>query len=447
MSAPSCIVFLLGIGHGKPCPYERATCCRCALTSFVQPLLPTLARVNPKSLDAIVLRYVGFGALFVSMAVLLFMVRGVLPVFMVGGLIAYAVEPLLLRLENRGRSRPKAVVFVFGIYILLLLVLFSLLAAAVQQGQSLVQTGPTQLRRVTEIVQTQQERLQKLPLPPAVRETINTAINSSTQTLSARVPGIAQDIGLRLVTGTGGFLISVFLITLISFGLMLEAARFKGRMLMLIPPTYRRDIVRLSDSINELLGRYVRGQLVVCATFGALCTVAFEVISRVYGMQYPLVLGALAATIYILPYLGLAIVTISATLTAYLTAAPGQSLICAGVTLGCCVAFNLFVDYGVAPRVLGKGVGLHPLMVIFALLCGYELGGPLGSIVGVPIFASLRVIFVYLFPQLAAPLPKESPEKTSRGKPTSATTEIVQRVAHAEANAPEGPILVDITKA
>ena len=403
--------------------------------------------MNPKSLDAIVLRYVGFGALFVSMAVLLYMVRGVLPVFIVGGLIAYALEPLLLRLENRGRSRPKAVGFVFGVYLLLLLVLFSLLAAAVQQGQSLVQTVPAQFERVTGMVQTSQEKLQKLPIPPAVRESINNTINSSTKTLSARVPEIAQEVGVRLVAGTGGFLISVFLITLVSFGLMLESQRLKGRMLMLIPPAYRRDMTRLSGSINELLGRYVRGQLVVCATFGALCTVAFEVLSRVYGMQYPLVLGAMAATIYVLPYFGLALITISATLTAYLTATPGQGLPCAAVTLGCCIAFNLFVDYGLAPRVLGRGVGLHPLMVIFAILCGYELGGPLGSIVGVPIFASLRVIFVYLFPQLAAPLPKESPEKTSRGKPTSATTEMVQRVAHAESSAPEGPVLVDVTKA
>jgi predicted PurR-regulated permease PerM len=74
--------------------------------------------------------------------------------------------------------------------------------------------------------------------------------------------------------------------------------------------------------------------------------------------------------------------------------------------VSCCIVFNLIVDYGIAPRVLGKGVGLHPLMVIFAFLCGFQLGGPLGTVVAVPVFASLRVIAIYLFPQLAAPLPK-----------------------------------------
>ncbi|BCM90194.1 hypothetical protein IAD21_02045 [Abditibacteriota bacterium] len=411
-------------------------------TSYTRPM-------NVKSLDAIVLRYTGFGILFIGIVVMLYLVRGVLPIFMVGGVIAYAFEPLLQRLESRGRSRPKAVAFVFGIYILLLLILFSLLASAVQQGQTLVQpkNASQQFERITQLVQSNQSKLQKLPLLPAVREAINNTISNSTKTISARVPTFAQEIGLKLVTGTGGFLISVFLITLVSFGLMLEAHSIRGRSLMLIPPVYRRDVTRLSASINELLGRYVRGQLIVCGTFGALCTAAFEVLSRVYGMQYPLVLGAIAACIYILPYFGMAVVTISAGLTAYLTANPGQNVQCAAIAVGCCIGFNLFVDYGVAPRVLGRGVGLHPLMVIFALLCGFELGGPLGTVVAVPIFASLRVIFIYLFPQLAAPLPDDGPKAVSLDKSRPATSGIVERVARAEANAPESPILVNSDQA
>ena len=388
--------------------------------------------MNPKSLDAIVLRYTGFALLFVGVVVMLYLVRGVLPVFIVGGVIAYALEPLLQRLEKRGRSRGKAVGFVFGIYILILLVVFSLLATAVQQGQSLVEQGPQLFKGATKIVQTTQARFQKLPLLPAARDAVNKAITGATDSLSKSAPTYARDLGITVFQSTGAFLVSVFLITLVSFGLMLEAPRLKARLLMLIPPANRRDMTRLSASINDLLGSYVRGQLVVCAVFGALCTVAFEALSRVYGMQYPLVLGAAAAILYILPYFGLAIVMAAAALTGYLTATPGHGLVCAGAAIGCCIAFNLFVDYGVAPRVLGRGVGLHPLMVIFAILCGFELGGPLGAIAGVPVFASLRVIFIYLFPKLVAPLPDESPEKTSQGTPNSATSEMVQRVAKAE---------------
>jgi predicted PurR-regulated permease PerM len=74
--------------------------------------------------------------------------------------------------------------------------------------------------------------------------------------------------------------------------------------------------------------------------------------------------------------------------------------------------FNLVVDYGVSPRVLGKGVGLHPLIIIFALLSGAQMGGIAGMILAVPIFASLRVILIYLFPQLTAPIPTHRPKPT-----------------------------------
>ena len=102
--------------------------------------------------------------------------------------------------------------------------------------------------------------------------------------------------------------------------------------------------------------------------------------------------------------------------------------------VACCLVFNLIVDYGVSPRVLGRGVGLHPLMVIFALLSGNQLGGPLGMIFAVPLFASLRVIAMSMFPQLAAPLPEESAAVT--GPPErSAESELVKTTRDAEAKA------------
>ena len=71
-------------------------------------------------------------------------------------------------------------------------------------------------------------------------------------------------------------------------------------------------------------------------------------------------------------------------------------------------------------------------MVIFALLCGFELGGPIGTVAAVPVFAALRVIAIYLFPQLAAPLPDESPQATSLDKPHGPVSESSKIIAEAE---------------
>ncbi|HEX9998305.1 MAG TPA: AI-2E family transporter [Abditibacterium sp.] len=385
-----------------------------------------------KTLDSVILRYVGFGLVFLAVAVGLYLVRGALPVFVVGGVIAYALEPVLQKLERRGHSRRSAVGLVFIVYIGILLVFLSLLAAAFQQGLALIANIPTYNERATTIVQSNRKRLDESKLPKAVKESINDAIDTGMVRATKQVPAVATTVATSGVTGVGTFLLKVFLVNLIALGLMVEAQALRARLLMLVPPPFRRDMMELSHSINELLGRYVRGQLIVCSTYGALCTVAFEVLSRVYGMQYPLVLGALAATLYILPYFGPAIIFASAGLAAYFTSS--QPIPCLIGALGSCIVLNLIVDYGIAPRVLGRGVGLHPLMVIFALLCGFQLGGPLGTVVAVPIFAALRVMAVYLFPQLAAPLPIESPESPSSEKEQNAPSEITQRVAEAEAS-------------
>jgi predicted PurR-regulated permease PerM len=184
---------------------------------------------------------------------------------------------------------------------------------------------------------------------------------------------------------------------------MVEMERLRQRLFVLVPPQYRRDVVHICGDINEMLGRYVRGQMIVCTLFGVLCTIAFYILYLVYGMQYPLVLGVLAALIYIVPYFGMATIAAAAGLTAYFTSS--SPVTCAVLAVGCCVLFNLTIDYGITPRIIGKGVGLHPLMVIFALLCGAQLGGILGMILAIPLFATLRVVAIHLFPQLIAPLP------------------------------------------
>ena len=358
-----------------------------------------------KTSDALVARYVGFGLLFFAAAFLVYLVRGALPVFLAAALLAFAFEPILQRLEKRGRSRLSAVGFVFTIIVLLGLILLALLASAFQQGQSLVANIGTYNTQVLKIIDSNRARLDQSKLPAPVKTSINEAIDNNLQSFNKRVPGLATDFAARTLAGTGSFLANFFLLNLLTLGFMLEANRIKARLLMIVPRFYRRDVTDLATSINELLGRYVRGQLIVCAFFGACCTVAFEIISRVFGMQYPLILGAVAAVIYVLPYFGLAVVFVVSIATAYLTSS--QPLTAAGAVLASVIVINLVTDYAVAPRVLGRGVGLHPLLVIFALVCGFHVGGPLGTVVAVPLLASLRVIAIYLFPQLAAPIPSE----------------------------------------
>ncbi|HEX8551321.1 MAG TPA: AI-2E family transporter [Abditibacteriaceae bacterium] len=381
-----------------------------------------------KTLDAMVARYLGYGLMLLAGAYLLWVVRSTIMLFAVALLFAYALEPALQRLQRRGRPRASAVGFVFLCYLLVLAVGGSLMASAWQQAQGLYANRDTYQQQVISLSERAQTTLENSRLPKDVKASAREAFDDFQKRAPQRIVERGQTFVARVFGSLGSIAIVFIVLPLITLWLMLEMNALRARCLMLVPPIYRRDVIEISQSINLLLGRYVRGQIIVCSLFGACCTVAFSVLSSVYGMGYPLVLGFFAAFIYIVPYLGMATIALSAGLTAYFTST--APIPCTLMAVGCVVFFNLVIDYGITPRVVGKGVGLHPLMVIFALLSGAQLGGIPGMVLAVPLFASLRVILIYLFPQFTAPIPQTPPETTKT--PDAAASEVLKTTADAE---------------
>jgi predicted PurR-regulated permease PerM len=383
-----------------------------------------------KPLDAIVARYAGYFLVFLVFAYGLFCVRGVLPIFAVALLLAYAFEPLLRRMEAQGRSRASAVGMLAVVGLLLMTLVVSLGASAWQQVQELSTNFPTYQKQAVAFINDNKGRVQDLP----VSENVQKSITQALQDFQERAPGLIGARVQALVSWIFGSLgtigIAMVVVPILTLYFMLEMNPLRARALVLVPASYRRDVIEIADSINGLLGRYVRGQMIVCGAFGVLCTAAFYGLSLKFGMGYALILGIAAAFLYIIPYVGMALIAVSAGLTGYFTADTSPGL-CAAIAIGCCLVFNLVIDYGISPRVLGQGVGLHPILVIFALLSGAQVGGIAGMVLAVPVFASMRVIAIYMFPQLAAPLPPEEVAATASTK-----TEAVQSAARVQKSTP-----------
>lgn len=378
-----------------------------------------------RSLDAVILRYVGYTLLFLLTCYLIYMVKGTLPLFLIGCLLAYCIEPLIRRLVARGYSRRGAVGYMFVIFLLLLGLALALLASAWQQGQSLVTRFPEFQTRITEIANQGQERLDKARVPQDVKKSVRDAVTDA----KTRAPQLVKNAAAWMIGAVPGLGIMLIVLPVVTFWFMLEMDALRLRLLMLVPPNYRRDVTDMGNSINEMLGRYVRGQMVICGLFGLFCTISFYVLHFAYGMEYPLVLGLVAAVAYAVPYVGMASIAAAAALIAYVTS--HSPLPCALIAVGCCVLSNLILDYAIAPRVLGQGVGLHPLMVIFALLSGAEIGGIFGMILAVPMFAAMRVVAIYIFPQLTSPLPTTAPPGAGTSQAGS-TSELMEQVGTAQ---------------
>jgi predicted PurR-regulated permease PerM len=121
------------------------------------------------------------------------------------------------------------------------------------------------------------ERFENLRLPQPVKESVQQFLNNPQQTIFPSVYNRIRNVPTILFSSLGTIFIYLVILPLITFSLMMEMNLLRGRLLMLVPPLYRRDVTEMGQEINEVLGRYVRGQLIVCSTFGfcAPCSSSF----------------------------------------------------------------------------------------------------------------------------------------------------------------------------
>jgi predicted PurR-regulated permease PerM len=194
---------------------------------------------------------------------------------------------------------------------------------------------------------------------------------------------------LKATAGAVGTVVGLLAVVVIAAYLVIDARAVGALLLSLLPPAHRDTAVRLTPAVLERIGGYVRGQLISSVFVGALIAIVLSLL----GVRYGLLIGAIAAVFNIVPFVG-------ATLAAVLAA---LSALNESVALA---AFAVLAMWGAqtveakffAPHFVGKATGLHPVVVLIALLAGAHMGGLIGALVAVPFVAGLweivRVLYV-----------------------------------------------------
>jgi predicted PurR-regulated permease PerM len=181
-----------------------------------------------------------------------------------------------------------------------------------------------------------------------------------------------------------GWLANLLLIPVVVFYLLLDWEKLLERALALVPRRNRARVAALAREGNEVLGSFLRGQLLVMA---ALATV-YAVGLTLAGLDLALPLGMLAGLVSFVPYLGFITGLLSAGIAAYLQFHDGLSLLwVAGVFL----TGQLLESLWLTPRLVGDRIGLHPVAVIFAVMAGGQLFGFAGILLALPAAAVLKV--------------------------------------------------------
>lgn len=344
-------------------------------------------------------RWIGFGLLFGFFLWLAWRVREILPLFLLGLFIAYLFDPLLDKLQKRGWSRGRAVWLVYMLFFLFFsVVALIVIPVSISQVHNAVANASVYQEKVLDLTATGEEFIKNYEVPKQVLD----AITQAKERLRQIVPKIAE----RLANWLPGAVSSLFLmiiLPIIIFYFMNEFDPLRLRALSLVPEDFRDDVVQMSSEVNDMLARYVRGQAMVSLLVAVSVFVVLSIFSLIFKMKYAMVLALLAGITCLIPYLGAAINAFSTGLVAYLTADHNQWGCVIGVVVSMVILNQLF-DNLITPRLVGGKVGLHPLIVLFALMAGGQMYGILGMLIAVPVAGSFKVLLLHLFPKLKTPM-------------------------------------------
>ncbi len=327
----------------------------------------------------------GLAALLIAIVVL-FLLRDFLGAFVLGAAIAFLIQPAVARLHAVGIPRPIGITLVF---IVIIVALAGLVLLIVPLGVSEVNQLQSQAPALAAEAQQRLNGLQPIKVfgISVDLKAMTEAINSHLREYLLGQFGNAVTIGLTALTTA----LQLLLMFIVAFLMALEAPAVRRDLRRIVPADYRTDFDHIWRQLRKMLYGYIRGQLIVAALIGLCSGIACWAI----GLPDPIALGLIAGLTALIPYLGPFIGAVPAILVG-LSQTPGKALLVALLYL---LISNVILNV-VSPKVVGDAVRLPPLLVIVALIAGFSWGGILGMFVAVPIAATLRIIFEYIYPRL-----------------------------------------------
>lgn len=305
--------------------------------------------------------------------------------FLLAAVLAYMGAPLADRLEARGMARTMAVVTVFVVLslfaTLLVLVTVPLLIEQVQllieriyDGLEWVQqTGLPALRQYLDLPE------QKKPME-AARDALSEHWESAGGVLFY-LWGKVSGSSMALLT----WVANVTLVPVVTFYLLRDWDVLMAAIRNLLPRSIEVRTVTIAQQCDEILGAFARGQLLVMLALAVIYTVGLWIV----GLELALVLGLLAGLASIVPYLGVIIGISAAGLAAFFQFDGLLPLLGVAAVFGVGQVLESTV---LTPMLVGEKIGLHPVVVIFAILAGGQLFGFVGILLALPVAAVIKVM-------------------------------------------------------
>jgi predicted PurR-regulated permease PerM len=329
------------------------------------------------------IRAATWGLLALVVWLLLSLLSPVLMPFVLAGVLAYALHPLVERLHARRIPRWLGAGVALTMLVLVVLAVVLLIVPVItKQVPLLKEQVPVLLDKLNEWLVPMLGRFGvELQVDVAlVRGWLQQLVSGHEEELIGGLLSSLRIGGSALMAVAGNLILA----PIVAYYLLLDWARLVTRSKGLIPPRLRPAMQSFLDETDEVLGQYLRGQLLVMVVLAVLYTVGLALV----GLKLALPIGVFTGLAVFIPYLGFGLGLVLALLAAVLQfqAVWGVALVGVVYAVG-----QMVESLYVTPRLLGERIGLHPIAVIFSLMAFGHLFGFVGVLIALPASAVLLV--------------------------------------------------------
>ncbi|WJQ83511.1 AI-2E family transporter [Brevibacillus brevis] len=308
---------------------------------------------------------------------LLSLIKEVFVPVILGLVIAYLLHPIVQLLEKRRVPRLMAVLLIYGSFVLVITI--AIINAIPVFTKQLVELSDDIPRLMDWYYTWMSEwEARKYFLPESISKGVDRVIIQSNEGMSHSVSKLVDNAKHSM-----GKLFAFAIVPFIAFYFLKDMKQLHETGMSIVPKAYRKQVLMVLRDINESLGKYIHGQMMVALIVGVFAYLGYWWI----GMPYPFVLAAFVCLTNIIPYIGPLIGAAPAVVIAITISTKTLLLV---------VVVNLIIQIVegniLSPNIVGRSLHLHPLLIILALLVGETVGGIIGLIVAVPILAVCKVI-------------------------------------------------------
>ena len=324
---------------------------------------------------------------FLFIPVIDFLSVVMLPVIL-SGLLFYLLNPLVDLMEKYKINRVLAISIIFVIIAFLLIIG---LAVAIPNLQRQViifaQNVPSYIEDADRVI----DDLVTKRLPDDFRpqlEQVLAQFSTQATAWASNISSKAVNWVSAIISGTSQVIVALIIMPFMLFYLLRDGKGLRDYITQFLPNKLREPVGKVLSDVNQQLANYVRGQI----TVAVIVAIMFIIFFKIIGLRYAVALGVTAGVLNLVPYLGSFLAMIPA-LVLGLIAGPVMLL----KVIIVFIVEQTIEGRFVSPLILGSQLNIHPITILFVLLTSGSMFGIWGVLLGIPIYASAKVVISAIF--------------------------------------------------